>query len=323
MALSNAQYNSIMRSYEETQYANKRLSDARLTEVFSKVDGFREVHESILNASHSLGERYIEGEKDALAELKETISHLIEMKQDLLVGAGYPATYLDPIYTCEDCKDTGYINGQKCHCFKQQIVHLLYEQSGLDTYLQNQSFDKFSLSYFEGDTLSSFSKILSISKDFVNSFDKDYRNLFFYGTVGTGKSFLSGCIANELIRSGHQVIYISSANLSSVLSDAMFHHDKDISSKATCEDLYSCDLLIIDDLGTEFTNSVTVSQFFSLINGRILNSKSTLISTNLSLEDLRDRYSDRIFSRITDKYTILKFQGPDVRMIRSMENSRK
>ena len=163
-----------------------------------------------------------------------------------------------------------------------------------------------------------FQNAVSVSKDFVNGFKNHYQNLFFYGTVGTGKSFLSGCIAKELLSQGHSVIYFSANGLFEKLSRYSFDTKSKDSLYNFYKDLYNCDLVIIDDLGTEVTNSFVTSQLFGLLNERHMRQKSTIISTNLSLEELRDRYSDRVFSRITSNYSICKLTGQDIRIQRKL-----
>lgn len=153
---------------------------------------------------------------------------------------------------------------------------------------------------------------------FVQNFKQDYHNLFFYGTVGTGKSFLSGCIASELLQTGHSVIYFSASGLFDTLARYAFDSRAKEALSGFYEDLYNCDLLIIDDLGTEMTNTFVASQLFSCLNERHLRKNATIISTNLSLEELRDRYSDRVFSRITSHYDLCKLTGPDIRMCKSV-----
>ena len=240
------------------------------------------------------------------------------MKQELLTGAGFPEEYLSPVYDCPDCKDTGYIGSEKCHCFKQAIIDLLYEQSGIRSMLEKENFSSLSYDYYQGEDLERFKKNVTTAKNFIKTFDSDYHNLFFYGTVGTGKSFLSGCIAKELIEKGFSVIYFSAAGLFETLSRNMFDYKNTEELRSLHEDLYGCDLLIIDDLGTECINNATASMFFSLLNERHLNQKATIISTNLFLEDIQNRYSERIFSRIMNQYISLKFTGPDIRRLKRL-----
>lgn len=323
MALSNAQYEAIMREYENRQTKNRHLLEQRTAQVYANVEGYRELSESTASISVSQGKKLLEGNAFALEELKTSLHRLSSMKRQLLTGAGYPENYLEPVYDCPDCKDTGYIDGAKCHCLKQAVIDLLYAQSGIQDMLEKENFSTLSYDYYQGEDLKRFQNTVNECRKFIETFDSDYHNLFFYGTVGTGKSFLSGCIARELIESGHSVIYFSAAGLFETLSRNMFDYKNKENAQNFHEDLHSCDLLIIDDLGTEYTNNVTVSVFFSLLNQRHLGKRSTVISTNLSLEDLRNRYSDRVFSRITNQYTICKFTGPDIRMLEKRLQNRK
>ena len=316
MALSNSQYDTIIRSYEDRQNQNRHLLSQRTAYVYRQIAGYRQLCESIAAVSVAQGKKLLEGDENALADLKSTLNRLSSMKTDLLLGAGLPADYLSPIYDCPDCQDTGYINGRKCHCFKQAVIDLLYEQSGIHDMLKEENFDTLSYDFHQGEDLAIFKKNVNTCKNFVNTFPADYSNLFFYGTVGTGKSFLSGCIARELIEKGCSVIYFSAAGLFETLSRSMFDYKNKDELHSLHEDLYGCDLLIIDDLGTECINNVTASQFFSLLNERHLSKKATIISTNLFLEDIQNRYSERIFSRIIDNYTICKFTGSDIRRLK-------
>lgn len=323
MALSNAQYETIMRKYEDRQNRNRHLTEKRTAEVYQKVDGYQELSESIAAISVTQGKKLLEGDDHALEDLKASIRSLSSMKEQLLISAGYPRDYLEPVYECPHCKDTGYVEGNKCHCFKQAVIDLLYAQSGIQEMLKQENFNTLSYDYYQGEDLTRFQNTVKECRKFIETFDSDYHNLLFYGTVGTGKSFLSGCIAKELIESGHSVIYFSAAGLFETLSRNMFDYKNKEDVLSFHEDLYGCDLLIIDDLGTEYTNNVAVSVFFSLLNQRCLGKKSTIISTNLSLEDLRNRYSDRVFSRITNQYTICKFTGSDIRMQKKRLQNRK
>lgn len=323
MALTNSQHDSIMRSYEEKQNKSRKLLEERTAYVYQNVEGYRQLDESIASVSVSQGKKLLMGDDNALIELKNMIAEFSSMKKQLLVSAGLPEDYLKPVYTCPDCKDTGYIDHTKCHCFKQIEITMLYEQSGIREMLEENNFSTLSYEYYEGEDLQRFKNTVVTCKNFINNFNSDYHNLFFYGTVGTGKSFLSGCVAKELIESGHSVIYFSAAGLFDVLSRMKFDYKNAEELHNAYEDLFQCDLLIIDDLGTEYTNSFVNSQFFSLINDRHLRQKAVIISTNLSLADFRDRYSDRIFSRITSSYEICKITGPDIRMYKKKLQNRK
>ena len=157
---------------------------------------------------------------------------------------------------------------------------------------------------------------MSLSCNFIENFKQDYHNLLFYGTVGTGKSFLSGCIANELIQGGYSVIYFSALNFFERLAFYSFDAKEKAALHQFYEDIYGCDLLVIDDLGTETANAFVNSQLFACLNERQLRRKAMIISTNLNLGELQERYSDRIFSRLTSHFTFCKLTGADIRISR-------
>ena len=319
MALSNTQYESIIKGYEQTRDRNRRLLEERREKVYALIPAYQELELSVSSISVSHARLMLDGDEKALDNLRFSLSQIARKKQELLQLAGLPADYLEPIYTCSACQDTGYVttatgSKEKCRCFHQQEISFLYEQSNIQEMIAKENFSTLSYEYYQGEDLTRFQRCVEICRNFVQNFKQDYHNLFFYGTVGTGKSFLSGCIANELLLEGHSVIYFSSSGL----FDTLARYSFDIKSKEALynfyKDLYNYDLVIIDDLGTEVTNTFVTSQLFSLLNERHLNRKATIISTNLSLEELRDRYSDRIFSRITSNYAICKLTGPDIRM---------
>ena len=327
MSLTNAQYNFIMKGYEQTRDRNRHLSEQRRLEVYAKLPEYQKLDESIGELSVAQARLLLNGDDEALTRLRSSLKEISLQKKELLRSAGYPLDYLEPIYDCPDCRDTGYVETEdnlhkKCHCFHQQELNILYEQSHIREMIASENFSNLSFEYYQGEDLLRFEKCVTLCHNFVQNFKQHYHNLFFYGTVGTGKSFLSGCIAKELLESGHSVIYFSSSGLFDTLARSSF----DVKSKEALsgfyEDLYNCDLLIIDDLGTELTNTFVASQLFSCLNERDLRKKATIISTNLSLEELRDRYSDRVFSRITSHYDLCKLTGPDIRMCKKrMQNA--
>ncbi|MBD5460894.1 MAG: ATP-binding protein [Lachnospiraceae bacterium] len=323
MALTNAQYESILREYEDRQDRNRRLLSQRKTYVYEHVDGYRELEDAVSTVSVRQGRKMLSGEDGAMEQLRTTLARLALEKQNLLRSAGLPEDYLEPVYDCQDCQDTGYIDGEKCHCLKQRILNLLYEQSNLEKLFTSKGFSSLSDTYYEGEDLTRFRNAVKSCEEFIQNFKTDYRNLFFYGTVGTGKSLLSYCTARELLRQGYSVIYFSSTGLFDMLARYSFDTKAKESLYSTYDDLYNCDLVIIDDLGTEVTNSFVTSQLFACLNERHMRRKSTIISTNLTLEELRDRYSDRIFSRITSYYKLCKLSGPDIRMYQKRMENRK
>lgn len=315
MALSNSQYDTIKRIYDNRQLARHYEQEKRLNYVNEHVDGFREVNESISSLCLKKAELLLEGQTSALSDLKDAIAVLKQQKETLLIQAGLPADYLNIPYICETCQDTGYIDGEKCHCFKQAALSLLYDQSNLQKQLDDTDFSKVTDVYYDGEDLGNFRNSYEKSINFVNNFKNNYQNLCFYGTVGVGKSFLSGCIAKALMQEGHSVIYFSASRLMDLFSYSSFDTKGKEEAEETFKEIYECDLLIIDDLGSEVTNALSASRLFTCINERHLRRKSIIISTNLSLGELRTRYTDRIFSRISNYFLFCKMTGPDIRTL--------
>lgn len=321
MALTNAQYDSIIRKYNQKKQRAEMDAQERTAYIYDNLAGYRQICDSIASFGVAQTKKILSGDKAAALEIGSTIDNFTKMKEDLLTGAGYPVDFTEPQYECPDCKDTGYINNEKCHCFKQAIISLLYSQSNIENLLKEDNFSNLSYDYQTGEHLELFKKAANAAHNFADNFNKDYQNLLFYGTVGTGKSFLSGCIAKALLDKGNSVIYFSAVELFEILSDVMFNNGDKNELRTLRGDLYDCDLLIIDDLGTELTNSAVATQLFSLLNERHLLKKSTIISSNLSLDDLRERYDDRVFSRMAERFSIYKLSGDDIRRLKRKEKT--
>lgn len=328
MGLTNSQYQAIMREYEQKQLRSHDRVARHYAEVYEKSPDFQSLDESIAILSVQHGKKLLSGEEHTIESLKKELSTLRKKKKELLVSAGFPEDYLEPIFACPLCQDTGYIDGQKCRCFKRAASRLLYEQSHLADILEKENFNTFSLNYYSEQyidpksgrsSLTVMTDTLSVCKQFVQTFHDQHRNLFFYGDVGIGKTFLSNCIAKELMDAGFSVIYYSAPSFFNTLAQGTFQKN-DPDAQSIYESIFDCDLLIIDDLGTEFTNAFISTQFFTCLNERLLANKSTIISTNLSLESLADLYTERSFSRITSNYTLLKLFGDDIRIKRKLMN---
>ena len=320
MPLTNKQYDAIMRSYDRRQYKNYRLLCARQDEIYEKIPRIREIEESISANSLLHAERMIDADPNALADLKKELADARSEKNSLLRKYGYPADYLEMQYTCPDCKDTGYIGRKKCHCFQREEIRLLYSSSHLESILQDENFGTLSFDIYDEEQKASMPGIIRLCQDYVRTFDQDCKSLLFYGPVGTGKTFLSNCIAKELLDSGHSVIYFTAFQFFEHFSAYNAGENQDFSQRH--EALLESDLLILDDIGTEMANTFTVSRLFQVLNERSLRRKATIISTNLSLKDFRDIYSERVFSRITSSYTLVKFTGSDIRIRKKIAHSR-
>ena len=328
LGLQPSQYQAIMRIYEKRQFVSHDIQTSRYQEVIRKVPEYKHVEDEISSVSVQYGRRLLSGEESSTASLHATLDSLSKQKERLLTAGGFPEDYLEPVYDCPNCKDTGYIGNQKCHCFKKAIIDLLYEQSNLKEILKKENFSNFALDYYSTNFIDPktgrssrqvIEDALRICRNFVTSFGTDFQNLFLYGDVGVGKTFLSNCIAKELMDKEYSVLYFSASKFFSSLAKHAFDK-QDVDAQNMFELIYNCDCLIIDDLGTEYTNNFIASQFFTCINERLLNSRSTIISTNLSLDTLADLYTERSFSRITSNYIMLKLIGDDIRIKKKLKN---
>ena len=322
MSLNNSQYNAIMRIYNQPQFQDKYEQDQRREEVYQKVPQIRQIEDEISSQAVRCARKLLDGDTNAKEELKQHIEDLREQKEVLLSAFGFPADYMEMHYVCPECQDTGYVDGRKCRCFKKEEIRLLYSQSNIEEVLLRENFDSFSYEYYDDRvvipeiqmTVADYMRqVHTWCKEYVENFEKKGGNLIFTGSTGVGKTFLTNCIAKALIDQYQSVIYLSSNDLFDVFSKNKFHYDTEEEMKDMYQYILDCDLLIIDDLGTELNNTFVSSQLFYCINERLLRKKSTIISTNLSMTMLRDTYSDRISSRIISQYSIIPLYGDDIR----------
>lgn len=329
MPLKNYQYNSILREYDERRLESHRQLEERKKHLYEELPELDELDSRIIRGSIDSAKLSLTGDLTALEALKARNEELSRQKSALIQSHGYPADYLTPKYQCADCQDTGFIGTEKCHCFRQAIVDVLYAQSNVRHAIAEENFSSFSFRFYPDDVidetthmtpLANMKRVVASAREFIANFDTAPANLLIYGNTGVGKTFLSNCIAGELLTSGHTVIYLTSFQLFDILEHYKFNradYSDDRSYQETKNQfayILECDLLIIDDLGTELNNTFITSQLYLCINERLLARKSTIISTNLSFEQLKNNYSERIFSRITSSYTLLKIIGEDIRI---------
>lgn len=324
MSITRDAYESILREYNDKRIEAERAAAIRKEEIYEEIPELQAISRRVASLSVETAVSRIRGNDADLSAYRAEIASLKARKEHLLKEHGYTEADLEPRYECNLCKDTGYIDNGMCSCFKKRITEVLYDQSNIGRILEQENFNTFSYKYYpdEPDSpenpLQAARNAVAVSKDFIDKFDSEPQNLLICGETGVGKTFLTNCIAKELIGRGYFVIYLSAVKLFGIMGDAVFG-----ASNAGADDLlrqiYSCDLLIIDDLGTEMVNSFTTTQLFNCINERLLSERSTIISSNLSLKELQSNYSERIFSRLVNKYTIIKLYGKDIRMIKRLE----
>ena len=318
MALSNGQVQEIQRILSERQLEAHRRYLEKREEIFRKLPELEELEEKVRAFSLSVAGEMQQGNREGLLRLKEEIGKLHKEKKALLEGAGYKIQDLEEEeHFCPLCQDTGYVDGKKCQCFLKLQGELLYRQSRMGAVLERENFSKFQLERFDNieklgqcgnKTLREYMKeIRDYLTNYCEEYPKNNRSILFTGSTGTGKTYFLHSIAKALLDRGVSVLYFTATGLFEYFSKRMREEDME-------DYIEEVDVILIDDLGTEFSNSFTTSRFFALLNQRILDRKTMLISTNLNFKELRETYSDRVVSRFMSDYEIIPLYGKDQRL---------
>ena len=328
MRLSPEEYNRIMEIYRTRRTDNDRAFRA-------KTDRLYEAHPELLalrDESRSLAARRASalalGNLSEADALKEALQRARAERVRLLQEAGLTEADFEPVYTCPDCRDTGYVGREKCRCFREEERRLLYRDSRLGEVLAEENFDTLSTAFYDTrpgrngrSQYDDMAQVIRRLKAFSERFPEDRASFLFYGPTGTGKTFLSNCVAKAVLDRGFSVLYYSSVSLFEKLSEVLSTHDNEAQAALT-ERLLGSDLLIIDDLGTELLNNYTSGKFFQIVNERAIHHMSTVISTNLDLSTLKERYTERVASRILSNYEPVRLSGDDIRIRKALADRR-
>ncbi len=320
MGLTNPQYEKIMREYDRRQARNRAVQAAHIQEAFQRLPRLRETEEALADLSYQRVRNCLAGDGALTAKLERQIGELRESRKVLLSSGGFPPDYLEMPCQCSLCHDTGFVEGKKCRCFQQAAVDLLFAQHPIHQRLETENFSTFSLDYYdrqpgaEGESpYEHMGQVLRQCLLFVDEFEPGKENLLLMGSTGTGKTFLSNCIAEALMRKGVSVIYLSANQLFEALADHAYSREEPDQTE-NYRWILDSDLLIVDDLGTELNNALVSSQLFFCLNERALRQKSTLISTNLTMNQIRSGYSERVVSRLMEDYRMLRLFNSDIRL---------
>lgn len=321
---------NILNQYSKKKSKAEYEAEVRKQELYKKYPELQEIDDKLTSLGISTAKSLINNnDKNLLENLNKNIESLKEKKKKILKSLNLSEDYFLPHYECPICKDSGYITNpdystSMCSCLKQKLYDEQYNKSNMSN-LDTQNFSHFSdLLYSDVPDKNKYHTDLSpreninlikdICIDFIKNFDdKNKKNLLFTGNTGLGKTFLSSCIANELIKVGKNVLYQTAPVMLDSIIDYRFGKTKDSN---ILESILNVDLLIIDDLGTECINNMKFTELFNIINTRLLNQNKitkTIISTNLSLKNLYSAYDERIVSRIVGNYDICYFFGDDIR----------
>ena len=309
----------VRKEMDDRRQAAIEAADARRRELYVELPEVEAIDRELSRTGLIIMEEISKG-KVGLAERLENIRldnmDLQAQRELVLHRAGYPADYDLPKHTCATCKDTGYVGQKMCTCLRAALTEEGLRRAGLAHLFETQRFDTFVLDYYRQDArvYRIMQNYLDICHSYAQRFDKDTReSLLFCGGTGLGKTHLSTAIAGEVVKKGFDVLYESAPNLLSAYEAERFGRSLTTAVSDTSRYL-TCDLLVIDDLGAELSNNFTVGVLYNLINTRIVSRKPTIISTNLSLEEIRARYTDRIASRLLGEYTVMRFEGRDIRL---------
>lgn len=343
----NPNWSELKREFQQRRETAEEARDKRRRAIYGLIPEIECLDRKIAETGIAFNRELIRLNPDAetIREFEKNINTMIDKKKKLLTNNGYPENYLDIVYTCKDCNDTGFLTDSEgkpgvvpCHCYRQLLVERFYDISNLNSDGQT-GFEFFNELYYPDikapDTYgiqesprSRAIKIKSKCLDFVNNFEKaDFPNLFFTGPTGVGKTFLSKCIALEILKQGHTVLYLPASAMFDIIYRSKYRFNNEEMPDDAYRFILDAELLIIDDLGTESPSAAKYTELLTLLNYRSAkNTKApckTILSTNIEPEDLHITYSERIASRILGEFDILSLVGDDIRIIKRLNQSDK
>ena len=314
---------------ERLRSDNRAEESRRRAEIYARLPEIRELDAAIRGLMAELTGRMLGRGGRSVEELERESLSLQEKRAALLRENGCPEDYLAPIYACPRCRDTGWADGKICDClsrlYKQEQTRELAPLLGQG----NQTFESFRLDYYspvadgegERSPRQQMERVLAICRDYADNFSDRSPNLLFTGAPGLGKTFLSACIARVVSERGYSVVYDSVANIFARFETRRFapYGEESRLAGEDTQRYLACDLLIMDDLGTEFLSPFFQSVLYELINTRLAEGKQTIISTNLDKPEWRKRYTPQVVSRLEGEYTALAFYGQDIRKLKKQQ----
>lgn len=305
-------YRKVKDEIEKKRLSAIAIADARNELLRAESDEIKKIDAELVRTGLSIFKAACDGRD--LTPIKERNLALTKRRCEIIKSLGYPEDYTEVKYSCKTCSDSGYIDGKMCTCFREALLRENILSSGIGKLIDRQSFENFTLDGYDDDTREVMNANFIIAKRFAQTFSHESKNLLLIGPTGTGKTHLSTAIAKTVIELGYEVIYDSAQNIMSAFEEDKFKSGFGPYEPKSTKYL-ECDLLIIDDLGTEFISTFTLSSLYNLLNSRMNKSLPTVISTNLDRSALEKVYEDRIFSRIIGADTFqLTFVGPDRRV---------
>ena len=313
--------------YERMQGKAEEKRRDNIKKYYEKCPSLKEIDEKINKTGLNSINKIIKDPKNAKKakeELSKKLDELAKKRRDIMKENNIPDDYNSPSYECSLCSDTGYLpDGKRCSCFEKKLSRLYYKNSNLGKMIHDADIEKFDLSYYPEVSKTggeSPRKIVSEAVRYIihfcKYFNEDIPNIYLYGNTGLGKTYLSAACAKNIMDQGKSVIYIRAPKMFSLYEEFKF---KDYSLKDKKDELYECDLLVIDDLGSELITKTSISFFFDLLDERLINNKKMIINTNLDPASFSKNYTVRATSRIYDSFKIFRFEGEDIRLRKLME----
>lgn len=319
MAYNKNNFKKIKEEYATKHLVAEQAAELRRAEIHAAIPDVARIDALLAKTGLSLmGAALVDKteRERRFEELKAENLRLNAVRDKLLVSAGYPADYTDVKYECTACSDSGYVGIKMCDCMKRALTLAGFESSGISRLLETQTFDNFSLDFYaeKPDIHRTMSGLFAFAKEYAEHFDPaTSQNLLMMGGTGLGKTHLSSAIARRVIEGGFDVFYVTAINMVSDFEAEQFGNHRGVRGEFT-DKYFDCDLLILDDLGTELANQFTISCLYNVLNMRINRRLPTVISTNLMQNELMQKYSERITSRLFGEFRILPFLGTDIRL---------
>lgn len=319
-------YSDILNEYELIRGRSKEELEQKKKNLHGTLPRLKDIENELVKLSIDITRAILSKSQDPgilLEQLKKKQMDLKIEKAEILSSNKFPIDYLELKYQCKNCKDTGYVDGAKCSCLVQKEIMYLYRQSNLGESIKHENFDQFRLDYYSDEKNENGFSSRDNMKDiylkcirFVEDFDNHNFSLLFVGNPGLGKTFMCNSIARELLKKGRSVIYQVSSELIDLVRKYKFDFENEDNNSSSLSEIYNCDLLIIDDLGTELPTQFSSLVIYNILNKRLLNNKKLIVSTNLNTDEIMKNYSERIYSRLFGNLSMYKFYGEDIRLKR-------
>lgn len=309
---SRQNYTEALEEIRERRVNARSEAEARNLELALKYPEIKKIDDELRGTGLALFQAACRGED--ITPIRERNETLMRERQAFLHGLGLPSDYTEPQYVCKKCSDTGFVDIKMCSCLRSLLIKKNIYSSGMGRLIDRQSFDNFDLEWYRDDeeNYKRMKSNIRTARTYTAAFPTKRGNLLLIGTTGTGKTHISTAIAREIIEQGYDVLYDSAQNIIADFTDDQYRRS---GTESKADKYLECDLLIIDDLGAEFSNQMTLSILYNLLNTRQNKGLATIISTNLTAKELAARYEGRIYSRIVGSdYTPLFFTGKDHRI---------